>query len=115
MSKTVKEKSIIKILAADAKARLKNNYYNKENKTDNTDYHQMVMSSFIDSRAFKKENEFNQKVIKILEDGDITNPISRLVDNDYLQTLSYSAKQRYLLEISEKFNKIKNQIQNNKK
>ncbi len=108
MSK-IKGKSGIKILAADAKSRLKNGYYSKENK-EGKNYHDIVMESFAEKEMSRKDRQFYDKVKEILNSGEVTNPIQRLVDQKYLETLSYSAKQRYLLEISEKFNKIKNEL-----
>ena len=110
MSK-IKEKSGLKILAADAKARLKNGYYNKENKDAAIkNYHEMVLKSFAEKESSAEDRLFYEKVSEILKDGNVTNPIQRLVDQNYLQSLSYSSKQRYLLEIAQKFNKIKNEI-----
>jgi hypothetical protein len=102
------EKSGIKILAADAKARLKNGYYSKENNQPPKSYHEIVMSSFAEKEISRKDKLFYDKVKEILSEGEVINPIQRLVDQKYLESLSYSAKQRYLLEIAEKFNKIKN-------
>lgn len=113
MTKINKEKSGLKMLAADAKARLKNGYHNKDveigQKSEN--YFDIVKKSFSLNEMSDKDRIFYNKVEKILKDGEITNPIFRLVDEVYLNSLDYSAKQRYLLEISEKFNKIKKEIE----
>lgn len=110
MSK-IREKSDIKILAADAKARLKSNFYSKQDKDQSIkNYHEMVLKSFAEKEISLQDKLFYDKVAEILKDGNVINPIQRLVDENYLQTLSYSSKQRYLLEVAQKFNKIKNEI-----
>ena len=109
MCKKNKEKSGLKILAADAKARLKNGYYNAVNETA-VNYHDLVKTSFGGKETNEKEKIFYDKVKTIIDEDGVTNPISRLVDEKYLETLSYSAKQRYLLEVSEKYKKVKAEI-----
>ena len=114
MSKKNKERSGLKILAADAKARLKSGYHNKDLSNGSTkNYYDIVKGSFGMKETSEKEKIFYEKVKNILEEEGVTNPILRLVDQSYLDTLSYSSKQKYLLEISEKFNKIKAEIKNN--
>lgn len=114
MAKINKEKSGLKMLAADAKARLKNGYHNSHDTEDGQtraeSYFDLVKKSFSDKDMALKDKIFYDKVKKILEEGEIINPILRLVDEVYINSLSYSSKQRYLLEISEKYNRIKKEI-----
>jgi len=54
--------------------------------------------------AGKKEDEFYLKVKKmLLENGEVSDAIGRLTDQEYYQTLSYEEKQRYNLQLSEKY------------
>ena len=54
--------------------------------------------------AGEKEDEFYLKVKKmILENGEVSDAIGRLTDQEYYQTLSYEEKQRYNLQLSEKY------------
>jgi len=54
--------------------------------------------------AGKKEDEFYLKVKKmLLENGEVSDAIGRLTDQEYYQTLSYEEKQRYNLNLSEKY------------
>ncbi len=49
-------------------------------------------------------DEFYSKVKDILlSEGEVSDAIGRLTDKEYYATLSYSEKQRYTLELSEKY------------
>ena len=51
-----------------------------------------------------KEDEFYLKVKKmLLSEGEVSNAIGRLTDQEYYQTLTYEEKQRYTLSLSEKY------------
>ena len=55
-------------------------------------------------RSGNAEEDFYLKVKKILDsEGEIPDAIGRLTDKAYYQTLSYEEKQRYNLELSEKY------------
>lgn len=112
MAKAKRGKSGLKILAADAKSRLKNGFYNSGDDDLCRDYYRLVKSSFECKQQADKERQFYQKVLDILsESRAVVNPIQRLVDPVDLCRLSYPAQQRYLLEVSQKFNKIKTEIE----
>jgi len=52
----------------------------------------------------KKEDEFYLKVKEmLLSEGEVSNAIGRLTDHEYFDTLSYEEKQRYTLNLSEKY------------
>lgn len=52
----------------------------------------------------EKEDEFYLKVKRILtEEGEISNALGRLTDQEYYNTLSYEEKQRYTLSLSERY------------
>ena len=54
------------------------------------------------------EEEFYLKVKKLLlEYGEVSDAIGRLTDKEYFNTLSYEQKQRYTLELSQKYIKAK--------
>lgn len=113
MPKTNRKKSSLKMLAADAKARLKSGCYNRESTAEKlpADYFMVVRRTFESRQAVDRERAFYNKVREILSEDSVSNPISRLIDKEELLTLSYSARQRYLLEISQKFTRIKNEIE----
>ena len=50
------------------------------------------------------ERKFYDKVKKILdEEGEVSNVIGRLTDKYYFESLSYEEKQRYTLNLSERY------------
>ena len=52
----------------------------------------------------KQEDEFYLKVKQmLLTEGEVSNAIGRLTDQEYYATLSYEEKQRYTLNLSEKY------------
>jgi hypothetical protein len=106
MSKA-KTKSGIKVLAADAKARLKNGFY-KNFAPSPRGYQDLVKCSLVGDNG--EEKAFYEKVKRILQEGEVINPLTRLVNQEYIKTLDYGARQRYLLEISEKFKTAKEKI-----
>ena len=65
-------------------------------------------------RGVKTEDEvFYNKVKELLSTvGDVSDAIGRLTDKVYFATLSYDAKQRYLLELSNKYVKAKERYYN---
>ena len=54
--------------------------------------------------AGEKEDEFYLKVKQmLLSEGEVSDAIGRLTDKEYFQTLSYEEKQRYTLDLSERY------------
>jgi len=50
------------------------------------------------------EEEFYQKVKSMLDlEGEVSNAIGRLTDKEYFNSLSYEEKQRYTLNLSERY------------
>lgn len=60
-------------------------------------------------RGIKTEDEDFYLKVKdlLLTVGDVCDAIGRLTDKEYFSTLSYDGKQRYLLELSNKYLKAK--------
>ncbi len=55
-----------------------------------------------------EDEEFYKKVKCLLNTyGEVSDAIGRLTDKDYFNSLSYEQKQRYTLELSEKYIKAK--------
>ncbi len=51
-----------------------------------------------------EEESFYQKVKKLVdEEGEVSNAIGRLTDEEYFNMLDYEEKQRYSLNLSEKY------------
>ena len=111
MKKNDDNKSTLKALAADAKARMKSGYRTEAQEEAQPSYFDVVKQSVRQAEDIKRADAFKAQVAEILKDETVTNPISRLVDEEYLSTLDYSARQRYLLEISEKFNRARQELE----
>ena len=77
------------------------------NKSKVIEYYQSKASVTI--RGVKTEDEdFYLKVKNLLSTvGDVSDAIGRLTDKEHFSKLSYDAKQRYLLELSNKYLKAK--------
>ena len=116
------EKSL-KSYAKDAKNRLKSRFWQdyKENlqekltqdgvnsteKSKVYDYYQSKIATTV--RGVNNEDEvFYQKVKDLLLTyGEVSDAIGRLTDKEYFNTLNYEQKQRYILELSNKYLKMK--------
>ena len=109
----------IKQLAREAMKRLKSGFWQRYdltleeellkaelmgvNKEKVKDYYVAVVTESIRSDTSEKE-AFYQKVKAILdEEGEISNVIGRLTDKDEYEKLSYEEKQRYTMELSDKY------------
>ena len=107
----------LKTLAKEAKMRMKKGFWQEcEDKLDQERTHakeQGINESKIE-RYFQKKvvteirgetpDEFYLKVRDLLlSEGEVSDAIGRLTDREYYASLSYSEKQRYMLELSEKY------------
>lgn len=110
----------LKFLANLAKQRLMNKDYSAQaTKTRNQASNYFIQNA----RALKKlkaetnyvtikreeDIEFIEKVRKLIAD-DCYNPLGILCDNSYFDTLDASQKQFYILTLSEKYNRVKNDV-----
>ncbi len=116
------EKSL-KVYAKEAKLRLKSSFWqNYKSKVNNEisialadgvavskvkEYYQNKATVTI--RGVESNDEaFYQKVKELLNTyGEVSDALGRLTDKEYYNTLSYEQKQRYNLELSNKYVKAK--------
>ena len=105
--------------AKEAKQRMKSGFWREyreksEKETALAEQAGVAPSRFIEyymkktERALRfdcsKEDAFYEKVKKILdEEGEVTDVIGRLTDKAEFDALSYEQKQRYTLELSERY------------
>ena len=107
----------LKTLAKEAKMRMKKGFWQEcEEKLDSERTHAKEQGI----NESKMERYFQQKVVTeirgetpdefylkvrdlLLSEGEVSDAIGRLTDKEYYATLSYSEKQRYMLELSEKY------------
>ncbi len=111
----------LKFLASLAKQRLMNKDY-----SDNTTTHKKksVSNYYIENaRALKKlqaetnyitisekeDSEFVEMVRKLIAE-DCYNPLGLLSDKKYFNTLDESQKEFYILNLSEKYNRVKDEL-----
>lgn len=96
MRKKVKGK--LYFLARDAKSRMRN--YSKNSVFEQIPYARASLSV--------KEQELYDRVCKLMQREDIVlNPIKELMDNKYYNSLSAEGKQRYIIDLSEKYKELK--------
>lgn len=113
------EKSF-KMLARDAKKRIKSGFW--ENSKDdlkefvslaeksglNTSkverYYTGKISDSIKGERDRQDEEFYEKVKQLLlKEGEVSDAIGRLTDREHYMSLSFEERQRYTLELSEKY------------
>ncbi len=109
----------LKDYAKEAKKRLKSSFWqeykqkvedeSKRAEIDGTSKSKVVEyyqnKAKVSIRGVKAEDEeFYLKVKNILDlYGDVSDALGRLTDKEYYKSLSYEAKQRYMLELSNKY------------
>lgn len=112
------ENDILKMLALQAKMRMKNGAYNKKSQAGSNlvgrgmrmyvsnfsaDYRLLALST-------KEDDEILEKVKDMMKDDkDIINPIKQLVDQVKFDKMSDVEKMRYTLSVSEKYRDFVNQ------
>ncbi len=97
MRKKIKGK--LYFLARDAKSRMRN--FNKDKSIfEQVNYSKLCLN--------QRDQELYAKVCNMLDrDEIIVNPIQELVDRKYYNTLSLEAKQKYIIDLSEKYKEMK--------
>lgn len=92
-----KKAGVLYNLAKQAKRRMKN--YNNGG----------IQHLSYASLAYSDNDQFMyEKVCKMLDDDRIIiNPINELIDKKYYDSLSFESKQRYILDLSDKYRKMK--------
>lgn len=107
----------IKLMARAAKQRLKNNFWTdcKKNFYQNTSeakergISEIKVKSSLKGKVQsairgEKEDEFYLKVKTMLDaEGEVSDAIGRLTDKEQFDKLSYEEKQRYMLDISNRY------------
>lgn len=107
----------LKMLAKEAKMRMKKGFWKQceeELVTSRSHAKERGISESKMERYFAEKvstqikgeapDEFYLKVRDmLLSEGEVSDAIGRLTDRDYYETLTYSEKQRYTLELSERY------------
>ncbi len=107
----------LKMLAKEAKSRMKRGFWadcEEELDERRTQAKEQGINESKMERYFTKQvstrirgekpDEFYTRVrALLLEEGEVSDAIGRLTDKEYYQTLSYEEKQRYTLDLSERY------------
>lgn len=107
----------LRSLARQAKTRIKNGFWDERKDEFDLQMEKAKEQGLNESKAGRyfrdrigenlsggKEDEFYLKVRELLlREGEVGDAIGRLTDKTYYATLSYEEKQRYTLELSEKY------------
>ena len=110
----------LKFLANLAKQRLMNKNYNEKVVTSKNKASSYFIQNALALKKLKAETnyvtikdqediEFITKVRDLI-DEDCYNPLGRLCDNEYFNTLDDFQKEFYILNLSEKYNKVRNEL-----
>ena len=110
----------LKFLANLAKQRLMNKDYSEKVVTSKNKASNYFIQNALALKKLKAETnyvtisdsidmEFVDRVRAIINE-DCYNPLGKLCDNEYFDTLSNTQKEFYILNLSEKYNKVKNQL-----
>lgn len=107
----------LKTLAKEAKMRMKKGFWERceeelderrasarEQGISESRMERYFVDKVSDSIRGETPDGFYLKVKKmLLEEGEVSDAIGRLTDREYYETLSYDEKQRYTLELSQKY------------
>lgn len=120
----MKNKSVLKELINSAKERLKNrdygtstyNYISKQNDKAKTNHLLRILANqefkrpdiIIKTLSTKEDEIFTQKVVNLLEHNpNSMTPLAELIDVEIFKNLNDTEKQNYILTLSERYLKIK--------
>ncbi len=120
----------IKTYAKKAKERLTSGYWDKirkerdeyirnnsnENVQDILDlYSRRLMREIYSSDTNTYDAELYKKVCKLLSNNEFTlNPIGQLIDHSEYDSLDYTAKQNYILKLTDKYNEMRERYEREK-
>jgi hypothetical protein len=113
------EQKTLKDYAKEAKKRLKQGFWQNYHENLNSELKRARQEGISESKIKEyyaekvsdelknrnaQDDEFYVKVKRILdEEGEVSNAIGRLTDHVHYSTLSYDEKQRYILNLSERY------------
>ena len=120
------QKGELRLLALNAKRRMKDGYWQKTNVqrinamenmramgksvmvAQNYYINKLSTELYGKSKIQSEDDNLYRKVCKILDDcSDVTNPIGLLVDREVYDKLDSNAKQRYVFKLADKYRTLK--------
>ena len=108
--------SALKLLAQKAKKRLSSagqtlsKETQKQNHKSSFSYLASGTYAIVASKQKIEDDPLFDKVKKILEKGNLITPLQELTNYEIFNTLSQSDKERYIIDISKRYNEIKDYI-----
>lgn len=108
----------IKRMAQMAKNRLRKKVNEKENKTAKSGSFKIIFGDGIDIKnkiITREDKKLYEKVKAIVDGGEtVFNPIARLIDYKIFNKIGEQEKERYLLDLVDKFKRYKEKYQEEK-
>ncbi len=126
----VHERDRLRLLACDAKGRLKNGFWdemkdkrslalrNAEKQGISRLYVDECLQACIGERIRKynsEEDELYESVKEMMDDGEVVNPIGRLINRARYERMDAEARGRYVLELSETYQRLVERYQREKR
>jgi len=102
--------SALKLLAQKAKKRLSTAGQNISEKTSQkTTFAYLSQTSYaiVANQQKLEDDPLYDKVKKMLEKNEIYNPLAQLTEKEVFDSLNDSEKERYMMDISKRYNKLK--------
>lgn len=102
--------SALKLLAQKAKKRLSTAGQSHIDNSDKTTHAYLSPSSYaiVANKQSIEDDPLFEKVKKIMESDDINNPLAELTDYSIFNNLSQTEKEMYIIDISKRYNIIRN-------
>ena len=131
MKQNLDTKNILRQLALDAKNRLKHCSYKNKEENQNIkrniafqNHIRMVMESECKTpditikviNDYAEQEAFQNRVYELLEkDEDCINPLKELADSKLLAIMTEREKQKYILDLSERYTEVRNDYYKSKR
>lgn len=110
--------SALKLLAQKAKKRLSTagqNLPKNETEKSKSVYLSQARYAIVASKQTIEEDPLFDKVKRLMEREDVFSPLAELTDKTVFEKLSSPAKEKYIIDISKRYNEIKNYFLGNAK
>ena len=104
--------SVLKMLAQKAKKRLSTagQTISKNNEKVSTAYLSQGGYMVVANKQSLEEDPLFEKVKKLMEKPDVLNPLAQLTDYEVFNNLSSLDKEKYIIDISKRYNEIRNHL-----
>ena len=102
--------SALKLLAQKAKKRLSTAGQSiSETSTAKTTFAYLATGTYaiVASKQSLEDDPLYDKVKKLLDSGETENPLAQLTDKAIFEKLNDTEKERYIIDISKRYNKLK--------